>query len=102
MQGGKMTYCSPMGWLLAGASIIAMCSGAAWSASFDIPHSDLATALDAYSAQSGVAVIVSASAAKNVQTQGIKGDFSAPDALSRILKGTGFTANSSPSGVVEI
>ncbi len=102
MQGGKMTYRSLMAWLLAGASCVAVCSGSALAASFDIPRGDLASALDAYSAQSGVAVIVSASAAKNAQTHGIKGDFSAPDALSRLLKGTGFTANPSPSGVVEI
>jgi outer membrane receptor protein involved in Fe transport len=88
--------------LLMGAACSALLATAACAESFDIPRGDLAAALDAYSAQSGVPLIVSAKAVKDIQTPGVKGNLTAPDALSRILKGTGFTANPSPSGVIEI
>jgi outer membrane receptor protein involved in Fe transport len=88
--------------LLLGAACSALLASAAAAESFDIPRGDLAAALDAYSAQSGVALIVSATAVKDIQTTGVKGNLTASDALSRILKGTGFTANPSPSGVIEI
>jgi outer membrane receptor protein involved in Fe transport len=88
--------------LLLGAACSALLASAAAAESFDIPRGDLAAALDAYSAQSGVALIVSATAVKDIQTPGVKGNLTASDALSRILKGTGFTANPSPSGVIEI
>jgi len=88
--------------LLLSAACSALLATAAAAESFDIPRGDLAAALDAYSAQSGVALIVSVRAVKDIQTPGVKGNLTASDALSRILKGTGFTANPSPSGVIEI
>ncbi len=69
---------------------------------FNIPRGNLARALDAYSAQSGIALVVSANAVKNVQTAGVRGNLSAGDALAELLKGTGFVANPGLSGVVEI
>jgi len=102
MYGGIMKRQSLIGQLLAGASCAVILASNSWAAPFDIPRGDLAAALDAYSAQSGVSIVVSAGAVKNIQSSGVRGDFSAPDALSRILKGTGLSANPSPSGVVEI
>ncbi len=88
---------------LLGSAACAVAFGAgAMAAEFDIPSGNLAAALDAYSAQSGVPLVVSAKAVRNVQSSGLKGDFSAPVALSRLLRGTGFAANPSPSGVIEI
>ena len=97
-----MKNLSLMGKLLAGTACTIILASAAQAESFDIPRGDLASALDAYSAQSGVAVVVSAKAVRDIQTTGVKGDLTAPDALSRLLKGTGFIANPSPSGVIEI
>ncbi len=97
-----MKNLSLMGKLLTGTACVVILTSAAQAASFDIPRGDLASALDAYSAQSGVAVVVSAKAVHDIQTAGVKGDLTAPDALSRLLKGTGFVANPSPSGVIEI
>ncbi len=97
-----MTRSSFTSGLLAGASCIAAFTSGALAAPFDIPRGDLSSALDAYSAQSGIAIVVSGAAARNAQSQGLKGEFSAPEALSRLLKGTGLTANPSPSGVIEI
>ena len=37
-----------------------------------------------------------------IRTKGLKGDFSTEDALSRILKGTGFTAQRMPSGAIGV
>jgi iron complex outermembrane receptor protein len=88
--------------LVTGASLIVAMSATAFGADFNIPRGSLASALDAYSAQSGIALVVSASAVKNVQTAGVKGDLSADEALARILKGTGFVANPGSSGVIEI
>ncbi|HTO41153.1 MAG TPA: STN domain-containing protein, partial [Rhizomicrobium sp.] len=88
--------------LLASAACATVFSTAALCAEFDIAGGSLAAALDAYSVQAGVPVVVSANAIRHIPSKGLKGDFSAPDALSRLLKGTGFSANPSPSGVVQI
>ena len=97
-----MKRASRVSWLLASAACAVAFGASAMAAEFDIPSGNLAAALDAYSAQSGVPLVVSANAVRNVPSSGLKGDFSAPDALSRLLKGTGFSANPSPSGVIEI
>ena len=85
--------------ILAGA-IITLASPA-HAESFDIARGDLKAALNAYAAQSGL-LVVSSDAINNVQSNGAKGDMPAPEALSRILKGTGFTANRTSSGQIEI
>src|SRR6185437_10699164 len=51
---------------------------------------DLATALSAYMAQTGVELVVAATGINRARTKGVKGDLSAEIALSRILAGTGF------------
>src|SRR5262249_6937400 len=58
---------------------------------FSIPGGTLATALDAYSAQSGIPVAIATKSLGNVQTKGAIGEMSPDQALSRILSGTGFS-----------
>jgi len=63
----------------------------AMAADFNIPSGDLATALDAYAAQTGVELVVSESALKGMRSSGVRGQVSADEALTQILKGTGFS-----------
>ena len=76
--------------------------GAASAESFNIPTENLEAALDAYTAQTGVELIVSNAELKGVQTKGVKGNLSADDALARILAGTGFVEHRHPSGAIGI
>ncbi len=76
---------------------------AAQAEDFDIPAGNLSAALDAYSAQTGISLMVSSDAVKGLHTKGVKGDLTANDALSRILSGTGFaTRRYSPDSVALI
>ena len=75
---------------------------AAFAGSFDIPGGDLQSALKAYSSQSGIPVVVSDATVKGARTKGIKGELRPDEALSRILRGTGFTTSRDPSGVIAI
>ncbi|HEY5239635.1 MAG TPA: TonB-dependent receptor [Rhizomicrobium sp.] len=94
MTSLKYLRCLAMSTVFAG--------GSAWAANFNIPGGDLDSALDAYSAQSGVQLIVSNVAVRNVRTGGVKGNLSDNEALSRILNGTGFIAKPDKSGVIGI
>ena len=87
--------------LVAGASLVALTTGAA-AAAFNIPAGDLKTALDAYSEQTGVALVVSDDAIRGARTNGAKGDFTALAALSRILDGTGLSPHRTPYGAVAV
>ncbi len=69
---------------------------------FNIPSGDLDTALSAYTAQSGISLVISNDAVKGVMTHGASGDLSPSDALVRLLKGTGFVASKDAAGVVAI
>ncbi len=64
---------------------------AASAETFSIPGGTLASALDAYSAQSGVPVAISAQELDGARSRGVSGDMSAETALVKILSGTGFT-----------
>jgi iron complex outermembrane recepter protein len=86
---------------LGGASALVLAS-AALADDFNIPGGDLAGALSRYSAQTGVALIVSADAIKGVRTKGAAGDLAADVALSRILAGTGFMAEHHSSGAIAV
>ena len=77
-------------------------SAGAYAAQFDVPGGDLAKALNAYSAQSGVRLVVLTDQVRGVQTHGVKGDLAADAALSRILNGTGFVSAQDASGGVMI
>ena len=78
-----------------------MATGAA-AAEFNIAAGDLKTALDAYAAQTGVALVVSDDAIRGAHTNGAKGDFTALVALNRILDGTGLSPHRTPYGAVAV
>src|SRR5580692_10110406 len=83
----------------------ATCVATAWGASaenFNIPAGDLSAALDAYTAQTGISLVVSAEAVKGAHTRGVHGDLSASDALLRILSGTGFVGRQAANGVAVV
>jgi iron complex outermembrane receptor protein len=82
------------------ASIALSC--VAHAADFNIPRGDLASALNAYSAQSGVHLMVSVDAIKGVKTDGVKGELQPDAALLRILSGTGFSSLPQSAGGVAI
>jgi len=79
--------------LAMGTTCAVALSLAAHAESFDISSGDLASALDAYIAQTGVQLILSEDAVKGAHTRGVKGDLSPTEALSQILAGTGFTTH---------
>ena len=88
--------------LMASTALAACGMTAATAASFDVPSGDLNAALDAYIAQSGVQLLVPNASVRGVYTKGAQGNFSDSEALSRILKGTGFVAKPDSSGIVGI
>jgi iron complex outermembrane recepter protein len=74
---------------------------AASGATFDIPPGNLKAALSSYQSQAGV-LVVSSDAVNSVRSRGAKGEMSAPEALALILRGTGFVANQTSAGQIEI
>src|ERR1044072_5958966 len=76
-----------------GSVCAAALSLGAHAETFNISGGDLANALDAYVAQTGVQLILSEDAVKGARTRGVRGNLSPDEALSRILSGTGFTTN---------
>jgi len=72
------------------------------AATFNIPAGSLEAALDAYSAQTGISVVVANQTIQGVQTRGVSGDLSTDAALTRILKGTGLVERRDPSGTIGI
>jgi outer membrane receptor protein involved in Fe transport len=88
--------------ILLGAVSAAAIAGGAWGADFNVPAGNLEAALDAYAQQSGIALAVPSEAIKGIRTDGVKGNLSPDDALSRILKGTGFTESRDRSGAIGI
>jgi len=81
--------------------LAALMSGAC-AADFDVPSGDLASALNTYSAQSGVRLVVLTDAVRGIKTRGVKGELPSNVALSRILTGTGFVSAQDSSGGVMI
>ncbi len=86
--------------LIGGASAIALASPAL-ADKFDIPGGDLASALDAFSQQTGVELIIADDALHGVHTRGAHGDLTATAALDSILSGTGFVTHNQ-SGAIGI
>ena len=74
-------------------------TSAASAANFNINGGDLKSALGAYTAQTGLMLMVSDEAIKGVRSAGVRGDLSNDEALNRILTGTGFTAERHSGGV---
>jgi len=91
-----------LGYVIVTISAALLCAVSASAQNFNIPSGSLEAALDAYSAQSGIAMMVPNEAIRGIQTQGLKGDMPAIEALARILKGTGFSASRDPSGVIAV
>jgi outer membrane receptor protein involved in Fe transport len=87
---------------LCGACTILLSAAAASARDFNIPSGDLEAALDSYTAQTGVALIVSNEAIHGIRTKGVQGDLSADDALTRLLSGTGFTTRRTQAGAVGV
>jgi iron complex outermembrane recepter protein len=85
-----------------GAAAAASFATAAHSTNFDVPNGLLESALDAYSQQSGVHLMVPSDEMRGVRTRGVKGNLASTTALSRILAGTGFSARQDSSGVTGI
>jgi outer membrane receptor protein involved in Fe transport len=95
----KFTY---LRTLVVGCACVAILATGAGAKNFSIPRGDLATALDSYMKQTGVELLYPADAVRGARTGGVQGNLSADDALSQILKGTGFTRRRDPSGMVDI
>ncbi|HUJ04302.1 MAG TPA: STN domain-containing protein, partial [Rhizomicrobium sp.] len=85
--------------LIGGVCALAIAGGAS-AKEFDIPAGDLATALDAYTKQTGADLIISGDSLRGTHTRGVKGDVTADVALARILDGTGFAARRTPNGAI--
>ena len=86
--------------LVGGASVMALVNPSCAKV-FDIPDGDLASALNIYMRQSGVQLVYM----DNVRghwSRGAKGDYTDIAALTQILRGTGFTAQTMPSSAVGI
>jgi iron complex outermembrane recepter protein len=88
--------------ILAGSACVAALSSSGYAAEFDIPGGDLNGALSAFSAQSGVQLVMSYDAVKGARSHGVKGNLTSEEALSRILAKTGFSMQRRPSGAVAI
>jgi len=87
--------------LAGGAATTALCV-CAHAADFNIPSGELNTALTAFSAQTGVQLVMSYDAVKGVQSHGVKGNLSSDEALWRLLSDTGFAMQRRPSGAIAI
>ncbi|BBD80689.1 TonB-dependent receptor [Aerosticca soli] len=68
----------------------------------DVPAGDLVQALDTLARQSGAQFIYRADQLQGLTTPGVHGTLSAPEALERLLQGTGFTVHREASGEVVI
>src|SRR6185437_10092344 len=69
---------------------------------FNVSSGDLESALNQYTAQSGVPLAVSYDAIKSIKTKGVAGNLSPDAALFRILKGTGLVGRRDAAGVIQI
>lgn len=89
---------------LAGAACIAAIStpASAETREYHIEAGNLKSALDLYARQSGRQIIYKSDEVKASTSPGVRGRLSPDAALQILLKGTGFTAVSDPSGAVAI
>jgi iron complex outermembrane receptor protein len=74
----------------------------AYATNFSVPSGDLKSALDIYSRQAGVSLMISADVVKGAKTKGVSGQLSDDVALLRILDGTGFVVYRSATGAIGI
>jgi iron complex outermembrane receptor protein len=87
--------------LIGGASVLTLAQPAAAKV-FDIPGEDLATALGAYMQQAGVNIIYSDDVVRGHKSRGARGNYTETAALTQILSGTGFAAQSVSSSAIGI
>ncbi len=87
--------------VLGGACTFAL-GTAAQAAVFDVPGGDLEAALNAFTAQSKLQLVVSSDQIRGVHTRGAHGDLAPQVALAKILAGTGFTSLRDPAGALSI
>ena len=87
---------------LVGTSCLGLLVSAVQAEEFNIPSGDLTAALNAYAAQTGVQLVVSAPAVRGVYSHGVKGNLSPERALSQVLNDTGFGAERRSSGAIAI
>lgn len=80
--------------------LLACVSSTAWAASvrFDIPAQSAAAALVMFAKQAGVDVLFSSTELKDVRTNAVTGEFEIDEALNRLLRSTGFTAERAKPG----
>jgi len=79
--------------LLGGATVLALSAGAAWAdpANFNIAPQPLSMAVNAFSEQSGRAVLLKPELADKLTSQGVSGSLEPQIALAQMLQGTGLT-----------
>ncbi|MBN8742451.1 MAG: TonB-dependent receptor [Xanthomonadaceae bacterium] len=68
----------------------------------DIPAGDLTVALDSLARQSGAQFVYSADELKGLKTGGVKGSMTAPEALEKLLRGSGHHLQRDQSGAMAI
>lgn len=83
---------------LAALAFAALALRAADPVAFDIPAQPAPAALKLFTKQSGAQVVYIQDELASVTTQAIKGEFTPAEALSRLLEGTGFTAEPTGNG----
>jgi iron complex outermembrane receptor protein len=84
------------------AMCIILCANGACAANIDIPAGELSTALDAYSAETGIHLLYADDTVRGLRSSGVKGNISADVALTRLLSGTGLVIHHHGTGEVTI
>ncbi len=85
--------------LLGGSALSLLIAATAAAQDFDIPAGDLKSALNQYTASTGVDLIYPADQMQKMHTDGVRGSLSPDAALTRLLKGTGFTMRRAGGGI---
>lgn len=67
--------------------------------SFQIPAGPLGSALSSFAAQAGISITATPELVRGVQTAGVQGNMPLPEALSRLLAGSGLEAQPQGAGV---
>jgi iron complex outermembrane recepter protein len=93
---------SPLKISLITVCVFAIGLASATARSFNIPSGSLEEALDAYTAQTGVDLVLSANQMKGVRSRGVSGNLADEAALSQLLAGTGFVARQHAGGAIGI
>lgn len=87
-------------WIAVASISLAALPGAAFAQvrALDIPAADLKSALNDYISQSGVELVYKADDVNGLQSQPVRGSFTAQEALARLLQGTNLAAQRGASG----